>query len=349
MVRFGMCLVVTVLAQAGLCAADDPAQPETGAASSNVNRPAAAAPTTIRLHLMEGSVVTGRLTVDAVTVETRFGKLEIPVASIVSFTPGLDSHPEERKKIGRLIQQLGANAAAERDAAQRSLSEMGRTIQSELVRFAQDEDAERRSRVQKILAELEENADEEDDFDSAAAQPWITDDTVETDLFTVVGKISPQAFTVETQFGSLHVSIAAIRRGERESDQKPEIRKTVTVSGTNLVQLNRLNSGVRVARGDKVSVTAEGKLVMSPWGNNVTSGPDGSEQFQWYLPNQIPGGALIAQIGTGGRTIKIGSKQSFTATKSGILYFAIAMNPQFASSDYSYPGEYTVKVKVSPK
>src|SRR5579862_2672013 len=50
---------------------------------------------TMRLHLMEGSVVTGKLSTDTVTVETAFGKLEVPVANIVSFTPGLDSHPEE--------------------------------------------------------------------------------------------------------------------------------------------------------------------------------------------------------------------------------------------------------------
>ena len=61
----------------------------------------------MRLHLMEGSVVSGKLSTEAVTIETAFGKLEVPVANIVSFTPGLDSHPEERKKIGRLIQQLG--------------------------------------------------------------------------------------------------------------------------------------------------------------------------------------------------------------------------------------------------
>lgn len=339
-------LAAAVLVCGPLVAGDDPVEPAPPAASTPVA--AGAMPRVIRLHLMEGSVVTGRLTVDSVSVETSFGKLEVPVTSIVSFTPGLDSHPEERKRIGRLLQQLGSNAAAERDAAQRALTDMGRAIQSELARFAQDDDAERRARVQKILAELEENQDD-DESEMVTSRPWIAEDTVETNLFTVVGRISPQIFTVETQFGSLKVSIADIRRGERDLDQKPEIRKSLTVTGAHLVQLNRLNSGIRVGRGDRITVTAEGKLVMTPWGNNATSGPDGSEQFQWYLPNQIPGGALVAQIGAGGKIIKVGSKQSFTATKSGLLYFAIAMNPQFASQDYNYPGEYTVKVKVAPK
>ena len=320
--------------------ADDPAPPPVA--------PKAETSRMIRLHLMEGSVISGRLSIDAMTVETPYGKLDIPVGQIVSITPGLDSHPEERKRIGRLILQLGSNQAAEREAAQRTLTEMGVLIQSELVRYANDDDVERRTRVQKILAELEE-ADVDDDGDPLAARPWISQDTVETTMFTVVGKITPQTFSVQTQFGPLNVSIGDIRRGERETDQKPEIRKTVVVNGGHLVQLNMVSTGIRLNRGDKVNVAADGKLVMSPWGNNVTSSPDGSEQFQWFIPNQIPGGALVGRIGSGGKVFKIGSKNNFTAPRAGTLYLGIAMNPQFASQDYNYPGEYNVKIRVNPR
>lgn len=328
--------------------ADEPTPP---ALPSGPEKPAAEgarAPHALRLHLMEGSVVSGRLSIDAMTVETPFGKLNVPVTSIVSFTPGLDSHPEERKRIGRLIQQLGSNAAAERDAAQRALTDLGMQVQTELHRFVADDDVERKTRVQKILAELEE-AESDDDGDLATARPWIVQDTVETSLFTVVGRISPQTFTVETQFGPLQVSIHDIRRGEREVNQKPEIRKTVSVNGGNIVQIDMLNSGVRINRGDKVSLTADGRLTMSPWGNNAVSSPDGSEQFQWYIASQIPGGALVARIGSSGKIFKVGSKFSFTATRSGVLHLGIAMNPQFATTDYSYPGEYSVKVRVNPR
>ncbi|HTI52490.1 MAG TPA: hypothetical protein VL475_16110 [Planctomycetaceae bacterium] len=328
--------------------ADEPAAPAPPATPEKPAAEAVSAPRALRLHLMEGSVVSGKLSIEAITVETPFGKLDVPVANIVSFTPGLDSHPEERKRIGRLIQQLGSNAAAERDAAQRTLTDMGALIQTELARFVADDDVERKTRVQKILAELEE-ADADDDADAASSRPWIAQDTVETNLFTVVGKISPQTFNVQTQFGPLQVAISDIRRGERELDQKPEIRKTLSVTGGNLVQLNMLSSGLRINRGDKVSITADGKLMMSPWGNNAFSTPDGSEQFQWYIANQIPGGALVARIGASGKIFKVGSKNSFTATRSGVLQFGVAMNPQFATTDYTYPGEYNVKVRVNQR
>jgi hypothetical protein len=332
--------------------ADEPASPpvvdQPAALGAKPGVTQASSSRTMRLHLMEGSIVTGELSTDAITVETAFGKLKVPVANIVSFTPGLDSHPQEGKRIGRLIQQLGSNVATERDAAQRALADMGKSIQPELARYAQDEDTERRARVQKILAELEE-ADEDDEIDPLTARPWLAHDSVETTLFTVVGKISPSTFEVQTQFGPLTVAIGDIRRGERELDTKPEVRKMLAVTGDNLVPLNMQASGVRVVRGDKVQITAEGRLVMTPWGNNMFSTPDGGEQFQWYLPNQIPGGALVARVGTTGKLFKVGSKHTFTSNRTGFLYLGIAISPQFANQDYNYPGQYNVKIRVNAR
>lgn len=337
----GLLLTAALLADEPASPPAPPAAAKPGAAESSPSR-------LMRLHLMEGSVVAGRLSTETVTVETAFGKLEVPVSNIVSFTPGLDSHPEERKKIGRLIQQLGSNNAGERDTAQRSLTDLGKTIHTELARYASDDDTERRTRVQKILAELEEGEDD-DDLDPSAARPWLAQDSLETTLFTVVGKISPQTFDLQTPFGPLKVAISDIRRGERETEQKPEIKKVIAVRGEHLIQLGMVSSGVRLNRGDRIQISADGKLTMSPWGNNSFSTPDGSEQFQWYVPNQIPGGALVGRIGTGGKVFKVGSKHTQTVAKPGILYLGIAMNPQFASQDYNFPGGYDVKLRVNAK
>ena len=95
---------------------------------------------------MENSIVTGQLSIGTLTVDTEFGKLEIPVGSIISLTPGLDSHPQERARIARLIQQLGAGVAKQRDDAQRALLDMGLAIREQLEAHSEDSDTERRSR-----------------------------------------------------------------------------------------------------------------------------------------------------------------------------------------------------------
>jgi hypothetical protein len=292
-------------------------------------------------------MVSGKLSVDSLTVDTEFGKLDVPVGKIVSFTPGLDHRPEERQKIGRLIQQLGSNVATERDAAQKALTDMGQSIRPELEKHSKDEDAERRNRIAKILAELTEL---EDDADRASdRRPLIPQDTLETTLFTVVGKISPQTFAIQTPFGMLNVALKDIRRAEREMEETPELRKALQVSASHFVQIGFADSGVRVNRGDKVNVTADGKLVMTPWGTNAVAGPDGDQRYQWYIPNEIAAGALVARIGSGGKVFKVGSKHNFTADRAGQLYFAIAMNPQFINQGHNFPGEYNVKVRVNSK
>lgn len=339
------CGFVALLVTCWVRAEDSPSPPAAPAAPSLLETGTGR---NMRLHLMEGSVVSGKLSIDAIAVQTEFGRLDVPVSSILSFTPGLDSHPQERKKISRLILQLGSNAAAEREAARKALSDLGHSIQTELARYANDEDTERRTQIQQLLTELEE-ADADEDADPAALRPWIAPDSIETTQFTLVGRIIPESFRVETQFGALQVSMGDIRRAEREADLKPEIRKSVNVSGAHLAHSNALATGVRVNRGDKVSLVAEGKIVMSPWGNNAFSTPDGSETFQWFVPNHIPGGCLVARIGNGGRIMKIGSKQSFTATRSGVLYLGIAMNAQFASGEFNFPGEYKVRIRVNPR
>lgn len=302
----------------------------------------------VRLHLMEDSVVSGILSVESITVATEFGTLTIPVDKIVRVTPGLDSHPAQKRRLLNLIQQLGSNQVKERDEAQKALIEMGSSIIPILSRYTNDDDAERRTRITKILAELEESAEEFQE-EGNASQPLIPQDTVETTLFTVVGEVSPKSFEVKTKFGQLTVALSDIREARRDLGEPVEIRRSIAVAGTNLVQLSYKNSGIRVERGDEVSITADGTIVMSPWGNNVTSTPDGGANFQWYVPNKIPGGALVARIGNSGEAFKVGSKHSFTATRSGVLHFAVAMNPQFANQGYAFPGEYNVKIRVVRK
>lgn len=312
--------------------------------------PAAASPGkgTVRLHLMEGSVVSGKLSVESITVTTEFGKLEVPVNRIVSFTPGLESHPKERDNILRLIEQLGSKTAQERDDAQRKLSEVGLPVREELEKYRDDEDAERRTRVEKILAEMEELAEEQEEEGVEMLQ-LIPEDTVETMGFTVVGDISPKTFEMQTKFGQLTVNLADVRRVERESDEKPEERKSLSVEGEYMVPANMKSAGIRVARGDRVVVRADGNIIMSPWGNTASSTPDGSEQYQWYIPGKIATGALCAKIGSSGKVFKVGSKYTFTATRGGVLYFGMAMNPQYANQGYQFPGQYNLKIRVNPQ
>ncbi|VAX36840.1 hypothetical protein MNBD_PLANCTO02-2217 [hydrothermal vent metagenome] len=304
----------------------------------------------VRVHLMEGSVVSGQLSVKSITVNTDFGKLVIPIDRILSLTPGLQSHPKDQKKIGRLIQQLGSNNAKERAKAQRALTGFGISIMPFLKKYIKDSDAERRTRIHKILLELQEIADDNEENGVSKKTPQLVrEDIIVTDQFTIVGEVTPKSFQVKTKFGPLMVALSDIRNVEREiQSRKEEIRKKISVPGTSIIQVAAKSTGIRLRRGDRISFSATGKIVMTPWGSSSFSTPDGGQNFQWYVQNKIPGGCLVGRIGSNGTVFKIGSKASLTAKSSGILYLAIGMTNSYARG-YSYPGQYDVKVRVIPQ
>jgi hypothetical protein len=308
-------------------------------------------PNFIKLHLLDGNVISGELSVSEVEVDTQFGKLVIPIEKIRSFAPGLDSYPKLAEEVEQKITNLGSDDYKTREQAHKDLAAMGARVRRELDRHASDENAEIKRHVGEILKELDEQSEEQDDSEDgpAAVQPWIRLDTVVTTDFTVVGKVSPAEFKVQSKYGPLTVALADVRTGERPTGVKETLRKSLTVAGENLAQRSFKNSGIRVQAGDRISVKADGSIVMSPWGSNQSSTPDGMPNFGWYVPNQIAGGALVARIGDKGTVFKVGKQSNFTAKSSGSLQFAIGMQGEYAGEGYQFPGEYKLKVRVEPK
>lgn len=309
-------------------------------------------PRLVVLHLQDGSIITGEMTVDEISVATDFGTLKVPLVKVRSLSPGLSSSPEMSDKINGLIEALGADDYKAREQAHKDIVALGLKVRNILDGHKNDENTERKRHIGEILKEFEELSAEQDEFEEGAAgasQPWIELDTVVTSDFTIVGKVSPAEFKVASKYGELSVKLADLRRADRPTSTKDSIRKVVTVPGDSLVQRSFKNSGIRVQAGDKVSIRADGSVVMSPWGSDQSSGPDGGPNFGWYIPNQIPGGSLVAKIGDKGQIFKVGSKHTFIAKTSGVLNFAMAMQQQYAQQGYSYPGQFNVKVTVDPK
>lgn len=314
--------------------------------------PKAVPPRQIRLNLLDGSIITGDLSVAEITVDTQFGKLVVPIEKIRSFTPGLDSYPEKIAEIGALVTALGGDDYKSRESAHKDLAAMGITIQLELERFVGSENAEIKRHITEILKEIEEQSEESDEFDESGEggpRAWIRMDTVETTDFTVTGKVSPSNFVVESKYGPLKVQLADVKRGERDSGTKASFRRNLAVPGENLAQRSFKSTGIRVQAGDRISIKADGTIVMTPWGSNSVSTPDGGMNFGWYIPSQIPGGCLVAKIGDKGTVFKVGRQLNFVAKSSGLLQLAIGMQGDYAGEGYTFPGEYRVKLKVDPK
>jgi hypothetical protein len=303
-------------------------------------------PGTMRFHLMDGSIITGKLATDELSIKTEFGDLVVPVTAIERFAPGLSSHPKLDAKIKRLIQQLGSPDTKSRDKAQAELIGFGGGLIDELEAYADDPDAERKARVVSIIEALVEEEQEDDFlFEDGPGLSLKRLDSIVTERFTVAGAIQQPAFRIESKFGELRVALADIKAAERVVAETPEVRTVVDVAGSDMAGRNWKNTRLRVNRGDRIIIRADGRITMSPWGNNVTSTPDGMPQNGNYNGN-IPMGALCGRIGDGGEEFMVGSKKSFVAQRSGTLYLGFAMQANW--QNYQFPGEYEAKVRVIP-
>jgi hypothetical protein len=306
-------------------------------------------PDSVIFTLADGSKFAGKLNVKEIKLATSFGVLTIPASKINGLTPGLESRQDLGKKVEELFEKLGSAQYSDREAAEKALLALGDSIREEAKRRLEDKNPERVKSIKKLLDKLEEiKAETEDEGPKKDARVLSRLDTVVTPGFTAAGRISPSEFQIINKFGQLTVRLADIQSIQRPtgSAKATEIAKTVRVDGAqHIIQRGKMNTGIAIQRGDRVTLKAEGQLSMSPWGDEMSSGPDGDgNQYGWFTPNDIASGALCAMVGSSDKPFKVGSNNTFTAKRAGTLYLAIGMQQGVSSS--TFPGGYNVKIRV---
>ena len=302
----------------------------------------------VHIHLMDGSLVVGELTIDTIEVRTDFGTLTVPVERILSITPGLNSHIKLSARIAKLVKDLGGEDFKTREAAHKELLGIGPPIRDVLAEHRNDKNRERKRHITAIVAKLDEITGN-DDF--GVKRTWSRFDIVVTPDFTIMGDVSPSVFQVRSKYGTLKIGLTDIRRTEQADAERGPTMKTITVAGTNLMLRTLKSSGIRLKVGDSVSVTATGSLSITPYGRNARTGPAGSSRYSSYTVGgqRFYSGTLVARIGVSGKWIRIGTRAKFTAKRSGHLKFGIAMRSSYSRGNYVFPGGYKVRIKVEPR
>ncbi len=301
-----------------------------------------------QLHLRDGSVIGGEIKTETIDVKTDYGVLTVPIARISKIYPGLNSSPELKAKMVKLVEDLGADDAPTCDAAQRDLLSMGPKIKNVIREFSDAGVAERAKRLREIQNALDEMASEMEDEALDPESPLASSDRVVTPDFSIVGEIQQKEFQVQSKFGKLQVQLGDILMADRMLSQgRPDVRKAVKVGAMSFFQTKPVSAGIRVSKGDRISIRADGVVQWTNW--NSSSTPEGlTNRSSWQGINS---GTLVARIGTdNSKCVKVGSNASFVAKSSGTLYLGISMRDSYATnSGYSWTGDYNAKVRISPK
>ena len=355
----GACLVATLLGPANAYSQDSQAVPASPAKSAVENAKSTSPLQPLRLYMADGAALVGELTPAHIVVKTEYGSMTIPFDRIRGFTPGLDSRPQLTEQFRSLIKDLEADEFVTRETAHRQIMETGLPFRRELKRLEGEGDALWKRNVQLTQIELEKLEERLSDRDYKngkgpfnSSPVWIRPDRIVTADSVLTGKISPEKFTIRGKFGEVTIALADVVKAQRMTETKQVVDKQIVVSGLHIAQRRFKSSRISVRPGDRITVRADGQIRMPRWESGKTfSSPDGAAKYQWYIEKSIPGGALIAKIGGGGKEFKVGRKHEFVADRSGILLFAVGIVDPYGreGAGVNFSGHYDVQIKVDPR
>lgn len=297
-------------------------KPEAKAEAEAPKEPAPPPQPVIRLR--DQTRLAGDIEVEALHVTTAYGPLVIPVSDIlrVRFAQGKKADVDDQ--IDAHIAALASDEFDAREQAVEKLREIGLPALEKLRKAAASEDPEVKARAEKLVAELDELVEEdEEDEELAVAKPLTgSDDEVVTAKFTVKGRVEESRFVLKTRWGQLElgrddvVSIV-FRMPER-------VVTKVSVPGTAFAATNKwVRSDVEVSEGERLRIRASGTINLENYGQTV--GPEGTTNIGGNQFQNFPTGSLVAKIGEKGEPFQVGAEFDGPANASGKLEFAVSL------------------------
>lgn len=318
-------LTITVLAAAAVAFAAEKTTPASAPAA-----PESAASNGAQFTLRDGTIIIGKTDLKSIEILTAYGTLSVPMSDVLRIRVGKKSDRDLKAKIDRCIADLGSKDFAARDQATMDLAKLGRLAYTELRKAAGSEDLEVKERATKLLDDMGVIEDEADVIPE--------NDEVVTPTFTIAGAIKIETLAISTKFGLLKVAKKDLARmfvGEAEA-----VSRTVAVPAKATAG-KMIATGIRLKRGDRLSVTAQGNISYRNYGGTQFS-PDGSSNYGNWNDN-IMIGALIGRIGAGGTVFKIGERHNEKIEADGELHLGIAAVE--SAGNYGN-GEYKARIQV---
>lgn len=305
------------------------------------------------LTLRDGNVMTGTTAIPKVLIETDYGKLDLPIKVVNNIEFGIVPDKTKTDKINTLLKQLYSTDENQRKSAYDELTKMEMNAIPTVSDFVFSNTLEsiegNEYTPENVLSDLKGKNGIDEDF--------ITKDVISYDNeFKVGGLYALKEISLKTEYGNLTVPKEKIKSIEVIYSNFDASNSVFKLMATKNISSNTnggwLKTGIMVKSGQKIAITATGKIVLQSLSGNTyypngsTTSPnegdvdvesdDNSSTYPSY-------GNVVFKIGESGETIKAGAKYNGTATTSGMLYLSIYETIYNSANT----GFYTVTVKVN--
>lgn len=314
---------------------------ESGEAATTVEKPRKKAkePTPPMFRMRDGTRIAGEAELEALGVDTAYGRLEVPITEIVHVRFCSPKDSEVGARVAKLVEQLASDEFDLREEATEELRGIGVPALEALRIAAKSDDQEVKTRAEKLVAELEEELEDIEEDRAPQLVPLSGDeDEVVTLKFTIFGHIDVSHVSVKTPYGQLKLDrddmLSIVFREPPYRQLAFEIGSSNAYAGNN----KWIETGLKLTQGAFLKISAAGNLNLANYGTN--SNPDGVTGVPANGLESFPVGALVARIGAKGKPFLVGSEYEGTANATGELQLGIS----FKSG--TTRGQYQVEVEV---
>lgn len=326
-----MCLfALTLAARLPAQAPGSPDEPSRGPAPP---------PGAVTLHLRDGALVRGRVSISTVEVETDYGVLVVPVADLIEVRLAQRLPAQLSEEVEAALARLGSEDFDEREAAQAELGALGRKAAPILRAALGHEDDEVRSRVQDLLASIDNSEPPPvagDSDEELAREPARgREDEVLAKRFSFRGRLRLGALGLETPYGKLEVELAEVAAASFGAGGATTQVETVpaTAMAPNLWHTTRVTLG----RGDTLKIKGSGQMQVPNY--NLTTGPDGTRRYSGSTLGGFPMLSLVGKIGKTGKPFLIGLEYRGKASREGRLHLGVVPFRRNSAATGSYKAE----------
>jgi hypothetical protein len=308
--------------------------------------PATAPKNEAEVQFANGSTVRMAILQETVEVQTRYGKLSVPLDDIQRIEFGVHLSPEFAKQVNEGLAKLASVQYADREDGARELTALGPHAYCALLKAMKSTDQEVARRAEKIIADIR-NRYPEKELRSRE------EDVIATPAFTIVGRIISPALKGKSEyFGSVQLQLSQMRQ-LRHLHSAGEIQVAIDASQFGSQHGQWMDTGVTVEGNTTLVIVVTGTIDIYPQSpGQYLSTPKGYGNILLAAGTKVTptpanmrnySGALFGRVGDNSDAFYIGDRFEGSPGRDGKLYLHVVPSPWNNASAGSY------HVKITPR
>jgi hypothetical protein len=287
-------------------------------------------PPQVEVRFADGSSVRMTVLQESLEIQTKYGKLTVPIHEVRRLELGLHMPEGVSERIETAVRCLGSTSFREREDATHELVGLGAYSYPAVHNATKSADIEVAQRAADVIKKLREKLP----ADQLRLNPQ---DRIQTAEFPIVGRLSSSAIKAHNAyFGEIQLKLCELRSirwmsGTGESEVLVEAAKHGSPGSP------WLDTGVDLEADAAILINATGQVDLWPaTPGQYTTGPTGYRNAGTVQGTGHHAGTLLGRVGDAGKVFPIGERYEATPNQEGRLYLAIAPSPWNNASGGGY-------------